>query len=567
MADHRANAVGAVSLTCRAHAIEICLVRVASFAAGFAPAAVAEEATLEVPYTAVRGLARRGRALLLAFDPAVVTPYNRFTLVRFGDRPLAALVSAWQWRVRARVATMVAGLAAGLVAAFALPPTWVSGPVGTAAVALCAAVAAGLATRWSTSALVAGGADSDRFRDALEARVAAGMGLAPAHLAVDVPLGDLFDSPARPAGGGVAPDGPRLRAAVAIGLATVVGVASLAVLDASTEPSATSGRPPPERATLRAALGSAASLATRTSARRRDEVPRCTCLRGDSPLWAAGVPTLTFVATSRRDGGAVAPEPDARGVSRYDFDLAVVNNGARPQRDVKAVATFARRDAGGRRVGVRDRGAFWEGDLLPGKAVKWRIRAPGTEMILDVDARGRLDGPEGAAPADAFFDLATRARFASVRLHGATMLAYLGDPRTGEVVDRLAADGIGDEATVGRIRRAVAPLVACDLGARRADLAGGATGGGATPLDPAAPSQPSVCVFNRTSEVQSDLELLELVAEPGRQPRRWSIDDALPIHEGIRVPLPGVDDATAPVEVEVVARGARARGATPAEVP
>ena len=89
MADHRANAVGAVSLTCRAHAIEICLVRVASFAAGFAPAAVAEEATLEVPYTAVRGLARRGRALLLAFDPAVVTPYNRFTLVRFGDRPLA----------------------------------------------------------------------------------------------------------------------------------------------------------------------------------------------------------------------------------------------------------------------------------------------------------------------------------------------------------------------------------------------------------------------------------------------------------------------------------------------
>src|SRR4051794_18468038 len=81
------NAVGAVRLTCARDRLEIELVRVSSFTAGFAPGAVARAVSFSVPYAAVRGLVRRGRVLCLALDPAVARPHNRFTLTAFTEDP------------------------------------------------------------------------------------------------------------------------------------------------------------------------------------------------------------------------------------------------------------------------------------------------------------------------------------------------------------------------------------------------------------------------------------------------------------------------------------------------
>src|SRR6186713_2122696 len=72
----RANAVGVVRLTCTDDRLEIDLIRVAGYAAGFAPGAIAEPVRLTVPYAAIRGLTRRGRALCVALHPAACAPHN-----------------------------------------------------------------------------------------------------------------------------------------------------------------------------------------------------------------------------------------------------------------------------------------------------------------------------------------------------------------------------------------------------------------------------------------------------------------------------------------------------------
>ncbi|HVY46838.1 MAG TPA: hypothetical protein VHB21_13215, partial [Minicystis sp.] len=115
IASGRSSAVGAVRLTLAPDAIEVELVRVASFARGFAPGAVAEEVTFRAPYTAVRGLVREGRTLHLAFDPRAVVPHARFALAHFSTEPAAVLAGAYAARLRARAALFALPLPLGLV--------------------------------------------------------------------------------------------------------------------------------------------------------------------------------------------------------------------------------------------------------------------------------------------------------------------------------------------------------------------------------------------------------------------------------------------------------------------
>ncbi len=101
LAGRRANAVGAVRITLMPDEIEVELVRVAGFSLGFAPGGVAEPVGFRAPLTAVRGLVREGRVLNLAFDPAVVTPYNRFALAGFSEDPAESLARTLEARDRA----------------------------------------------------------------------------------------------------------------------------------------------------------------------------------------------------------------------------------------------------------------------------------------------------------------------------------------------------------------------------------------------------------------------------------------------------------------------------------
>ncbi len=55
------------------------------------PGSLAEAVTVHVPYGAVRGLVRRGRALVLSLDRSVPMPFHRFALARFTNDPAETL--------------------------------------------------------------------------------------------------------------------------------------------------------------------------------------------------------------------------------------------------------------------------------------------------------------------------------------------------------------------------------------------------------------------------------------------------------------------------------------------
>ena len=137
---------------------------------------------------------------------------------------------------------------------------------------------------------------------------------------------------------------------------------------------------------------------------------------------------------------------NARGIKQYNGGLvAVVNNGSTELEEIALLVLFYERSGGpsGKREQVSSRPLFYEGPLLPGQALKWSTEAEGTEVEIQGPALGSL-GPEGesAAPTDRFFEL-LKAQNRPVRLHGAMMLAFLGDPRARDGALGLSRTGCG----------------------------------------------------------------------------------------------------------------------------
>jgi hypothetical protein len=248
----------------------------------------------------------------------------------------------------------------------------------------------------------------------------------------------------------------------------------------------------------------------------------CLCVRADSPLWRDGVPLLSILTFESDEGPTVPPAPtlDDSGFPQYAFDLVIVNNGARGLRDIRVTLTFARRSKAGARLGAVDRGLFWEGVLTPGHAAKWHVKAPGGEMKQDVSVAGTLASNHlDPAPADAFYALKD-AKVRAPRVHGAVMLAYLRDPRALSLARALAARSPGDAETLARVRRAAAPVFACEVRREGERL--------------------SACVFNASTQPKSGLSLREVLpagAAPGVEPRTLPISETIPVHEGLRLRL------------------------------
>jgi hypothetical protein len=525
IAAHRANAIGAIRLTLATERLEIELLHVAGFAEGFAPGAVADAACFQVPYLAVRGLVHKSRMLYLTLDPAVIAPYNRFALVRFSEEPVEVLARAYRARAEARWASYLVPAPIGVLVALLAPGSVVSGWLGRGSLGLLVTLALWSLLRQIVAFRTWGGPISDRHRDAFEAELSSKLGLMPpaegaaAPLAAPTPAGS--DPEAAPARLG--------RAALAIALAAACVVGGMAFLQRYAAP----GDPPPAVPLL--TTGMAAAVARVHPAQSPSDAfrglprPRCACMRADSPLWKDGVPALSLLMFTGESEGATSidPVPGSRpGSMQYNFELAVVNNEARPQRDVRVTVTFARRNKKGRRVGVVDRGLFWEGELAPGRAVKWHVKAPGTEIRVDPSVTGTLEkgGIEPASP-DAFFAL-TSARFRAVRIHAAIMLAYLRDPRAEEAARGLGESGSPDDRpTLARIRRALEPVFACGI-----TVSGGVL---------------EACVFNASSQPKSGLSLREIppgpsadAAAPSLTPRRFPIEGVIPVHEGVRLRFP-----------------------------
>jgi hypothetical protein len=537
LAGRRANAVGAVRLTLMPGEMEIELVQVAGFSFGFAPGGVAEPVSFRVPFTAVRGLLREGRILTLTFDPAVVTPYNRFALAGFAEDPAASLARAFQARDRARWASFLLPAPLGLLAAALVPEALVGGVLGRASIAVLASLVlfAVLRELWAWRAW--GGPESERLGDRFEAELGERLALVdtpvaarplPPALALRLParrrarptpLVPVLTrarpaESARPAERGRTSESARLAFPLAAAVAAAAGIVGvMAFLQRYAAP-----RPPPPAVDRLATGLGAAARAIRPLYREPPTPERCTCARADSPLWKSGIPALSVLTFHGDDEAPVelVPTFDGKGFPGFDFDLAVVNDGARPLHDVRLTLTFARRSASGQRVGAVDRGLFWSGVLAPGAAVKWKVKAPGSEMRVDASVTGTLDKARlDPAPADAFFHL-TSSRFRAVRVHGALMLAYLRDPRAESAARALSATSAADELLIGRIRRAAAPVFACDV--RRAE------------------GKLEACVLNGSSQPRSGLAVREVLAA-GKEARAVPIPLTIPVHEGRRVHL------------------------------
>jgi hypothetical protein len=540
VASPEANAVGAVRLTLLPKRLEVELLRAGSYKDGFVPGALTRFVRFTVPYTAVRGFVRRGEGIGLTLDPMAVAPFNRFYLTCFTDLPLEALASAHKRREASRAFAWLLPLPLAVLATLVVPEAWASGLVGRGAVGLVVLLALGALAKRAGVALTFGGPLSTRLMRTFERRLSQRVGLAPASSHET----DPFEVPEIPEpalgtvrwpaslealrGGAAAASGfgfPWARlgwatAAIAICLGLFAGFRSLQKLPATPAPEAQAGL---VAATTTTVPDDATLLTSRW--------PSCTCERADSPLWRGGVPVLSVlpISKSREPGralGDISPRLTGRGRGRYDFDMAVVNNGDQGLDDVRVLLTFARRDAKGERRGVTDRGLFWEGELGPGRSVKWGVKAPGTEVRIDVPEK-RLLGDVAAAPQDAFKKL-LGARQPLVRLHAATMLAYLGDASAVEAAKGLGDLSEADEITRARITRALAPVRVCDVASNEGAL--------------------TVCVHNTSSEVARDVVLTE-VAPPGMG-RRRTLDEPVLAKSGLRVTLPGYGDAPEELVVE-----------------
>jgi hypothetical protein len=135
---------------------------------------------------------------------------------------------------------------------------------------------------------------------------------------------------------------------------------------------------------------------------------------------------------------------------------------------------------------------YFQGPLGPGKAIKWSVEARGSEFEVESPRPGDI-GPagDGAAPTNLLAEL-LEANHRPVRLHGAMMLAYLGDPRAKDAIAKLKEALRDEEAPyLDRLAAAVADVRVCGL-----EVSG--TG---------SPRKVKACAFNAKDEAREQLVL------------------------------------------------------------
>lgn len=528
------NAIGAVRLTVFSDRLEIELLRIGAFTESFVPGALTERERFDAPYTSIRGLVRRGEALVLTLDPRCPTPHTRFALTHFTDLPLEALAQAHKRRTRAIFLRRLLPLPIAAAAALLVPADLASGALGRASVGLAAfAGAFGLLHLW-VRVRSWGGPFSERLSQAFETRVAEHLAIVPGlDTAVhEPPAALLLPTPRRPPRKppttkpwrAPKPSAPSPQPAAAMATPRG-GAAPLATTVAARMSGARRALRVGALAFASAAMGVAGFALYRwidDSARMRvieqqassapssdgvsegsspttepapepapPALPSCTCARADSPLWASAMPALSIVLISKQKGEdgkplpTIAPFLTKRGASRYSFDVAVVNNTNVSLKDVRVVVTFARRNKQGERVGATDRGLY-SANLRPGKSMKWSVSGPGTEYKIEITEKRTLGAAKGQlapAPPDAFVTL-LGAKQPPVRLHAALMLAYLHDARARDAADALGDLTESDDAVRQMVLRATEPLSLCDARVSEDALDACVTNGGGSATPP-----------------------------------------------------------------------------------
>lgn len=563
-ATDRSNAIGAVELLCAPQGLLLTYLGTASWGDGYAPGALTHGTLITVPYMALLDARVDGDQVYLEIDPEL-TPLNRLVLTDFSAGNSLHPREKLKRERMIWITSLVGAVVVSLLGALTLPK--LAPRVGAGATLLTACLGGGvvLLLGFITSRLFDRSPSSDFLREAFAS-----------DLARYVPkLQKSETAPApKPKPELVPTFGvliPRTTAGIVITLSACALGAVLTgsyvlksernantalppvAAQESTQPkqtlaesqvvddrvpvepaaSAAPAPEPPEPTPEEAKAAAVGSLRTGSS---------CSCPRSDSLLWAESIPKLSLIAFNRRT------------VTRGNRDLtqldvAAINNSDEELRELSLNLQFYKVGSDGKKSLGDHRAVYYQGPLGPGEAIKWAIEAEGTvfELLNPVEGTIAPNG-EGAAAPSAIAAL-LKANNRPVRLHGAMLLAYLGDSRAHQAASDLREALREDEAPyLDRLLRATQPLRVCQL-----QVVGDGT-----------PREVQACVYNASKELKENVgvKLRALTASvhpenPVAPPplidteRVYGVDKSLPPETGVvlRGSMP-VQDPSKPLAFE-----------------
>jgi hypothetical protein len=480
MASERSNAVGTVELECAPIGLSLLYLGVAGFSEGYVPVSQTASEKLLVPWPQVLEASVDGEQVYLALDPKL-SPRNRLCLVNFSSGNTAHHHKLYRRRLLVRLATLGAALSGALIAsaaAFRLAPGTTA--IGAFGIALATAVLLCGLGLFADQLLKSGGLEGTLAREAFVADLSgflpnlARSPLAPPPSTSKLPPLAMFQGLL-----------PRTTAAIVMSLtaatlAFVLMMQWLLTTDHAHELAAHAPRLADQRYARTSEPALAAAVATVLSAPQAakpaasaaaaasaiaDAASACRCRRSDSLLWRDPIPQLSVLTLSRhvRRG---REEEERKDKNYTEAVIGIVNNSSDPLREVALSVEFFERDPppSSKRYSTATRPLFFEGPLLPGQAIKWDVDARGSEFEVHNPLTGNV-GVEGenAAPTNLLAEL-LHAHNRAVRMHGAMLLSFFGDPRAKDAILELREALREDEAPyLDRLLQAVAPVHVCAL--------------------------------------------------------------------------------------------------------
>ncbi|HEY4159984.1 MAG TPA: hypothetical protein VGM29_17855 [Polyangiaceae bacterium] len=489
MASERSNAVGTVELECTPSGLSLVYLGVGAWSQGYAPTEPTERRTLPVPWSGVTRASLEGEQLYLEIDKEL-GPLNRLCLVHFSSGAALHHHQLYRRRLVVRIATIGAALVGALIAsatALKLAP----GTSARAALAMACLTALVLAAvgLFADRLLAAGGIEGFEARQAFVSELA---GFLPnfAHSPVALPSG-----PSLSARGFTWFQGflPRTTAAVVMLLsALTLGLVLMTRWLLTSDPAhelgahAPSGRnetlasdtlrapalqvqepelPAPSARPERSARAAIPAPAASGAAGGPSVGEACRCKRADSLLWATPFPRLSVLLLSQKT--RVGREDDERKDKKYlELAVAVVNNSNEPMKDVALLVEFYERDPppSTKQYLITTRPLYFAGPLEGGQAIKWDVEARGTAFLIRNPQTGDIGGEgESSAPTNLLAEL-LHAHNRPVRMHGAMLLTFFGDPRAKDAILELREALREDEAPyLDRLMQALGDTRACAL--------------------------------------------------------------------------------------------------------
>src|SRR5690606_24220323 len=181
----------------------------------------------------------------------------------------------------------------------------------------------------------------------------------------------------------------------------------------------------------------------------------CECQRADSALWSLQFPRLSTLLIEQRN----RPHKDHQ---HLEIELAVVNNGNTTLDEVNLMVHFFEGEGGEKRH-TKNRPLHYGASLRPAQAIKWHVEARGTSFSIDNPLAQVLpENEKELAGVEGFAEL-LRANHRPVRLHGAMMLAYLGDQRAkGGALELRKALRESEGPYLDRVLATQSDLISCD---------------------------------------------------------------------------------------------------------